>query len=103
MEITAKLIGKLDPVTGTSSKGEWKKQGFIFETGGEYPKKVCIMNWNDKVAEAELKFGHEYTVSVNVESRDYDGKWYTDITMWKVAPVSVAAAPQQTNKDGFPF
>ena len=49
MEITGKLVKLVDAQTGTSARGEWKKQQFIIETEDQYPKKICIQNWNDKV------------------------------------------------------
>ncbi|MEN8226266.1 MAG: DUF3127 domain-containing protein [Bacteroidota bacterium] len=83
-EIKGKIIKIIDPVKGEGKNGPWKKQEFIFETEGQYPKKVCIANWNDKVSADDLKMGEEYTVSINIESRDYNDRWYTEIKMWKV-------------------
>ncbi|HEY1054814.1 MAG TPA: DUF3127 domain-containing protein, partial [Emticicia sp.] len=70
-----------------------------------YPKKVCISAWGDKVSEQMLVVGKEVNVSFDIESREFNGRWYTDVRAWKVeeagggAPVEpyYAAANQQTS------
>lgn len=83
MEITGKLLSKLPEVKGTSSKGEWKKQDCIFETTEQFPKKVCISFWQNVPEIQAIKDGTILTCHINVESREYSGKWYTDIRCWK--------------------
>lgn len=85
MEITGKIIDILEAQTGSSSRGEWKKQDFILETQEQYPKKVCIENWNGKIDFNVFGKGAAVTVSINIESREYNGRWYTGVKAWKVA------------------
>jgi hypothetical protein len=73
LEITGKIVQIDEPVTGQSSRGEWKKQQFIIETEEQYPKKICFINWNDKVGLSNLKPGAKVTVAFNVESREFNG------------------------------
>ena len=82
-EIEGKIIKIMDPVNGEGKNGSWKKQEFIFETDGEYPRKICIANWNDKVSPDLLKVGEKLNVSINIESREFNDRWYTDVKMWK--------------------
>lgn len=84
MEIEGKIIQKLDPQTGTSAKGEWKKQDFIVETQEQFPKKVCIGVFNDKIPLDSFNVGTQVKVYVNVESREFNGKWYTNVNGWKI-------------------
>lgn len=84
MEIQGKIISVLDPKGGESSRGSWKKQEFILETNESFPKKVCIVNWNDKVDISSLKAGDEVVASINIESREYNNNWYTDVKVWKI-------------------
>ena len=84
MQLTAKLIQLLPLQTGTGKNGQWKKQEFIIETGDTYPKKVCIAVWGDKIDMNNFKTGDALDVSFDVESREYNGKWYTDVKAWKV-------------------
>ncbi len=88
MEITGKIVNLLPLQSGQGKGGTWKKQEFIMETPGQYPKKVCLSLWGEKVDEIKLIPGETITASVNVESREYNGKWYTDVRAWKVAKQS---------------
>lgn len=96
MELTAKLIQILPAQTGMGKNGEWKKQNIVLETDGMYPKKVCITLWGDKVNPAILQEGAILDVSFDIESREYNGNWYTDLRAWKVEPAGnngTAGAP----------
>ncbi|MFA6676573.1 MAG: DUF3127 domain-containing protein [Bacteroidales bacterium] len=94
LEIVGKLDMKLPVQSGNSNRGPWKKQDFIIETPGQYPKKVCINVWGeDKVKDLEaFKEGDILKVSINIESREYNGRWYTDIKAWRIE-TNVADSP----------
>jgi hypothetical protein len=97
MQLTAKLIQVAPVQTGMGKNGEWRKQNIILETEGMYPKKVCITLWGDKINESVLQVGNMLDVSFDIESREFNGNWYTDLRAWKVEPVGAgvpaAAAP----------
>jgi hypothetical protein len=84
MEIKGKVIQLLQMQTGMGKKGQWKKQEFIIETPGQYPKKVCLSAWGDKVDQFKLSVGDQVTVAVDLESREYNGRWYTEARAWKL-------------------
>ena len=84
MEIKGNILEILPEKNGTSDKGDWRKQEYILETEGQYPKKICFMLWNDKIDQSNIKQGENLVVSVDIESREYNGRWYTDIKAWKV-------------------
>ncbi len=85
MELTAKIVKKLDVVKGESPRGQWQKQEFIVETEGQYPKNVCISAWADKVEElAKFNLQEKVKLYLNPESREYNGRWYTDLRFWKI-------------------
>ena len=99
MQLTAKLVQVLPIETGMGKNGEWKKQSVILETDGQYPKKVCVSIWGDKIP-AQLQEGSQLTVDFDIESREYNGRWYTDVKAWKVdvagssnSPIPQAPAP----------
>ena len=85
MELSGKIIQLLPEKSGESAKGPWRKQEYILETEGQYPKQVCFMAWSDKIDEFAIKEGENLVVSVDLESREYNGRWYTDVKAWKVA------------------
>jgi hypothetical protein len=90
MQFTAKLIQILPLQTGEGKNGPWKKQDIIVESPGEYPKKVCVSAWGDKISQDLLQVGKQLNISFDVESREYNGKWYTDVKAWKVESVGTS-------------
>ena len=94
MEITGKIIAVLPEQGGVSKNGnEWKKQEYVLETHDQYPKKVCFQLFGaDRIAQAAIQPGEELTVSFDIESREYMGKWYTNINAWKVERPTAATA-----------
>ena len=85
MELSGKVIQKLPEVGGNSKSGNaWRKQEFILETGGQYPKKVCVSLWGDKIDQFPIAEGENVTLSIDVESREYNGRWYTEVKAFKV-------------------
>lgn len=92
MQLIAKLIQVLPPETGEGKNGTWKKQSIILETEGKFPKKVCVTVWGDKLNEQILQLGNMLDVSFDVESREFNGRWYTDVKAWKVEAVGTAAS-----------
>ena len=104
MQLTAKLVQLLPLQTGTGKNGsQWKKQDIIVETDGTYPKKVCISIWGDKINESVLKIGEQLSVSFDVESREYNGKWYTDVKAWKIEPATTANTAKGKATDDQPY
>ena len=91
MEIIGRFSKLLPLESGTSARGEWKKQGFVIETEEQYPRKVHITLWGEKVQEiAGIQQGELLTVSVNVESREFNERWYTDVRAWRIQRGAVA-------------
>jgi hypothetical protein len=97
MEFEGVVFRILPPVSGTSARGVWKKQDVVFEIPGEFSRKVCVTFFGDRAEDASaLKEGDRAEVSVNVESREYNGKWYTDIKAWKIVKRSAESASVST-------
>ncbi len=90
MQLTAKLTQLLPIQTGSGKNGEWKKQDIIVETDGQYPKKICISIWGDKINEGQLQIGNLLKIDFDIESREYNSKWYTDIKAWKIEVVDTS-------------
>lgn len=87
MEIQGKIVQllPLQSGVGQASGKEWKKQEYILETlDMQYPKKICFNLWGDNIAKFNLQLGEEVTVQVDLESREFNGRWYTDVRAWRV-------------------
>ena len=71
-------VYKIMPVTkGTSARGDWQRQDVVFEMNeGSFARKICVTFFNKPEDVARLKEGAAYTVSVNIESREYNGRYH---------------------------
>lgn len=98
MEIEGKVF-QIMPVQNISTqKGTMKKLEFILEYGSKFPKKICFSLWNDKLDLFTAKQGDDVKVSFDVESREYNGRWYTEAKAWKVENLAAGA---QNGNGGF--
>ena len=109
MELIGKIVQVLPLQSGTSKAGNpWQKQEYILETlGTQYPRKVCFNLFGDNVNKFPLQVGQEVTVSIDVESREFNGRWYTDVRAWNVVqgiqlPGVAASAPGAPVASGVP-
>ena len=98
LELTGKIIQIMPETSGVSKAGkEWKKQEFIIETIETYPKKVALSMMGDKTNDLKrFPVGSMITASLNIESREYQGKWYTDVRAWRI--VASDGSPQTSNE-----
>jgi hypothetical protein len=92
LDVMGKIVQVLDMQTGTSARGDWKKQDIILETEEQYPRKICVTLWGDRINDiAGVQIGKELlTISVYIESREFNGRWYTDVRAWKIQRVGQA-------------
>ena len=99
LELEGTLAQKFSVQSGTSARGPWAKQEFILEfPDGNYTSKVCFTAFGqDKVQDLDkYQVGDKVKVSFNIKSREYNGRWYNDLQIWKIAPAGdaqPAAAP----------
>ncbi len=92
MEIEGKIIQELPMQSGTSKAGNpWKKREWVLETFGSYPRKVKFHVFGDRSDTIGIEVGRSYTLSVDVESREFNGRWYTDVSAY--AARDMAQAP----------
>ncbi|MDD3876694.1 MAG: DUF3127 domain-containing protein [Bacteroidales bacterium] len=96
MEIKAKLIQILPLQTGQGKNGTWKKQDIIVETlDNQYPKKICLAIWQEKLmTEQILKIGNLLNLYFDIESREFNNRWYTDLKVWRIDVVDANATSQ---------
>jgi len=87
MEIKGTIKKKLKKNGRSKAGNEWQKIDVIIQQPGEYGKEVSVTAFGDETIESVNRFneGDSVEVSVNVESREYNGKYYTNITGWKWA------------------
>jgi hypothetical protein len=86
MEITGKIVKILDAQRFTSKKdgSEIVKNAFVIETQGQYPKTICFsVIGEEKFKQMSLVVGNVYNVSFDAESREWNSKFFTDLSAWK--------------------
>ena len=106
MEITGKITQVLEMQSGESANGSWQKQEFVLlEDKEQYPKTIAFEIWGDKIKAPSV--GDKVNVSINIESREYNGKYYTNVKAWKVETLNAETTqeekPEQLESDDLPF
>lgn len=102
MDLKGKILQSLPLVTGQGKNGPWRKQEFLIETLDQYPKKVLFSLWSDKIDQNPFSIGQDVVVSFDAESREYNGRYYTELRAWKVSAGGATnsnPAPQNTNNN----
>jgi len=117
MELKGRIVNILEVESGTSKAGkEWKKQGFVIDSGDQYNPNVCFSLFgDDKIAMlGNYSVGQEVTVSFNLSSREFNGRWYHNVDAWRIeAADNQGSVPPPTeepkveefakNEDDLPF
>ena len=102
MEILGKVIQIMPFQEGVSKStgNPWKSQQFIIETQEQYPRKVAIeLYGEDRIKNNPYEVDQIVKVSFDLESREFNGRWYTSVRAWKVevvnsTPAETTAVPQ---------
>ncbi len=102
MEITGKIILALPEMSGTSKAGNaWKKREYVLETQDAYPKKVHFDFFGERADQYPLNVGDVVRLSFDIESREYNGRWFTSIRGWKSEPAQAAAGAPAATPAGY--
>lgn len=84
LKITGEVINVLEEESGQGRNGTWRKRAFVLKTPGEYPKQVCIIQWGDSIDKFPVQSGETVTAHIDIQSREYNGRWYTDVKAWRI-------------------
>jgi hypothetical protein len=106
MEVKGRVQRLLETKTGISANGNaWSRQEFVFEfferESDRFADRVVLSLMNDQIAEKNLKAGDELVVGFGHRVREYNGKVYNELLMYKCVKVAnvpgepVTSAPQQ--------
>lgn len=114
LELEGTIRQKMGVQQGTSARGQWEKQEFILEfPDGNFTSQACFTAWGqDKVQElSKYQQGDRVKVSFNLKSREFNGRWYNDIQVWRISPAGdvqpqpmpqAQAMPPAPNLDDMP-
>ena len=95
MTLETVFLKALPVQTGQGAKGEWKKRNIIVKyQSGNFEKQIALVLWGDLVDKSDSYVGgQKLIVDLEVESREYNGKWYTDAKAWKIEALDAPSAP----------
>ena len=89
LELEGTIRQKMGVQSGTSARGPWAKQEFVLDfPDGNFTSQACFTAWGqDKVQELDkYQVGDRVKVSFNLKSREFNGRWYNDLQIWRIAP-----------------
>lgn len=97
MEIKGTIVHVLPLENGVSKTNgnPWSKATIVVETDGQYPKKVAMSNMKNAEEFARLPIGARGTFKIEAESREFKGRWYSEIRCWAYELEGQQAPPQQ--------
>lgn len=111
MNVIGEIVDVLPVQSGEGKNGAWTKSTYIVETGGQYPKKIAMCIWGDKLG--TLHKGNKVDFSIDLESREFNGKWFTEAKAFKYELLSSGGSqkakpatkekpekPEKPEKDG---
>ena len=98
MEVVGKIIQVLPIQEGVGRNGNpWKVQPYVLETLDQYPRKVHFEVFGeDRIRMNPCAIDQLVTVSFDIESREFNGRWYTSIRAYRIVQGDVtqgATAP----------
>ena len=103
MEFEGKVLEILPPVSGQSARGTWERQTVVFEQANkQFGKEVAVTFMNKGQDVSGLRVGESYIVSFDIESRNYQGRWYTDVVGRKIEPKEAAQVAQAQYSEPLP-
>ena len=94
LDLEGRIKTKLPAQGGTSARGAWVRQDFVVEyQDGNFMSEACFSAWGQERVDELARFqeGDSVKVSFNVRAREYGGRWYNDLRVWRL---SAAGAPQ---------
>jgi len=114
MELKGTIINVLEERKGLSEKTgeEWRSRDYVMEQEKadeeRFPKRMVFRVYGSKIDEFNLAVGDQVSVRFGINSREVNGRWFTDITAYRVeriqaapaAEATVAPAPAPSTSDG---
>lgn len=106
LKVTGMISHVLDVETGVSKAGkDWAKQSFVIDTNAAYNPLISFSLFgDDKIALLNsYKIGDAVTVSFNLSSREFKGKWYSSVDAWRLEKVEAPQEKEEDDNDDLPF
>lgn len=101
------LLGTIKSIGDLETIRQLKKKTVLIETTGKYPQTVPVEFLNDKIDLINsLKVGDEVNIGINLRSNEYKGKYYINLSGWKIinrVAETSASAQMPDRAENLPF
>ena len=81
MRITGKILTELPVASGSGKFGNWSRKDIIIEQKNKYRTKLCLCIWDKALQSGTFLIGQEADFEIEVESRSYNGSWFTQVIL----------------------
>ena len=101
VDVKGKVVAILAKKNGTTKSGkDWESQEYVLETetnNPEYPRHfVFNVFGGDKIVQFDIKMGEELAVTAEIDAKEYNNRWYNQVTAYKVYHSNKAQHPIQS-------
>lgn len=81
MDVIGKLRQILPEQRGESARGPWIRGGFVIDLiESSFPRSIAFSTWGEDMLATlkSIRIGDTIQVTFEIESREYNGRWFTD-------------------------
>lgn len=96
-QISGKVIAIMPVQSGENERGEWQRGGVVIETLESPSTKLALSTFGKRRTEQiqQLTLGEVIVVTYSPESREFMGKWYTELRLTEVLTLAKNPASNQ--------
>lgn len=90
MRLEKILIEKIIKSEGEGQNGHWERTEVLLHDIRSQVETRCLARLQKRVLEQwpNLKEGEEYDVDINLSCREYNGKYYNEVSVWQITPAA---------------
>jgi len=99
--VQGKVAEVLEEQSGEGRNGPWRRRDFILEMDDRFSRKVCVSQWGDSIDSDPVSVGETIKAYINLQSREYNGRWYTDVRAWRIDKGGEPGAGGYPDEPGF--
>lgn len=87
-QLRGKVLSLIPEQRFMGKSGELVRNGFVLETMEEYPKRVAFsVLGEERWRNMSVSVGLDCIVSFDLSSREWNGRYFTEASAWRLSPV----------------
>ena len=100
IQVTVTKIGDMQVITSKRTGNITKKYLFVGTTGGQYPKTIAFaVLGEERYDKMQIEVGATYQVAFDIESREWNGKYYTELSAWQAVRMDARGGKPEASQD----